>query len=648
MRHPVFISIFAGLGLGLTQAAWADAAGQAPGVAFDPTSTPQAPCGIGTPPRGHFPPELSLADRPDGVRLTVRQDAQSLCYVFGNDAEAPVLRVRQGAEMTVTLRNEITDPQAISNFLAINKLETPNDGVPAAKGIYPVRAGMRHPATGMTNLHVHGFAVPPVAPQDDVLTVCTDPAVGPAQCGQRAFTYRYEIPATMPAGLYWYHPHVHGEVQAQMLMGLSGAIVVEGPEDDARRAAGIEDRIFIVRQVQDLDSAGAEESPPPVPAATTAPQRLAPPRLGGAIDTAHEVGCSNTTGLDELTLNGAPIVDGRQPDSALAPLQITAGTRQLWRFVNAATDAFLDLALLDEQGQPLPIEVVARDGAPLTDDAGHGLHPGLTKAPQFVPPAGRVEFLVTAPKAGGKAYLVSHAVDTGCSGDIVPERRLAVLTSVPAAPTAVAAAPAAPAPSVAATPDLFSGVLAHEPDRRRVIAFAEYPRRGTDDQTDYYIVERKRGAELRPYEMGTPPVITVKAGTTEEWLVENWTNELHAFHMHQLHFRTLEVDGKALAEPPLLDVVTVPYAHVDDDGMLVPGRVRVRMRFPAELAGDIPFHCHLVDHEDNGMMAVLRVEPATGARPVLKSELLPDWLSGGQPPICRAAASDENGAVKQD
>ena len=88
---------------------------------------------------------------------------------------------------------------------------------------------MRHPATGATNLHVHGFAVPPVKPQDDVLTVCTDPASGPAGCGQRSFTYRYHVPADMPEGLYWYHPHVHGEVQAQMLMGLTGAIVVEGP-----------------------------------------------------------------------------------------------------------------------------------------------------------------------------------------------------------------------------------------------------------------------------------------------------------------------------------------------------------------------------------------------------------------------------------
>jgi FtsP/CotA-like multicopper oxidase with cupredoxin domain len=37
--------------------------------------------------------------------------------------------------------------------------------------------------------------------------------------------------------------------------------------------------------------------------------------------------------------------------------------------------------------------------------------------------------------------------------------------------------------------------------------------------------------------------------------------------------------------------------------------VRIKLTFPESLAGEIPFHCHLVDHEDNGMMAVLRVRP---------------------------------------
>jgi FtsP/CotA-like multicopper oxidase with cupredoxin domain len=165
--------------------------------------------------------------------------------------------------------------------------------------------------------------------------------------------------------------------------------------------------------------------------------------------------------------------------------------------------------------------------------------------------------------------------------------------------------------------NLFSGLLAHRTDRERVIALAEYPRPGSDDQIDFYIVERTPGAVLKPYEMGDPPAITVNAGTTEEWIVENWTNELHAFHIHQVHFRLLEIDGRHVDNPTLLDVVNVPYAtatgYHSKEGPVRPGRVRIKLFFPQALAGDIPFHCHLADHEDNGMMAVLRVVSARHA-----------------------------------
>ena len=629
---------------GTVRADWDDR----PGFDFHPQTSADSPCGVGTPPRGHFAGEISPSSRPQGLFLAVKQDAHRLCYVAGNIAEAPVIRVRQGATLTINLRNEITDPAAIASYVAIGQLDAPNGPVPAGAAFYPVVPGAHHAATGVTNLHLHGFAVPPVPPQDEVLKTCVDPAVGPAICGRREVTYRYQIPADMPAGLYWYHPHIHGEVQAQMLMGLSGAIVVEGPEDDARRAAGIQDRIFIIRQSQDLD-VKAPLAAAPVPTRKVAMGHpVAPERRSGrgrTIDTAHEAACSSTTGIDEITLNGSKVLDGAAQDGDLAPVQIAAGTIQLWRVVNAATDAFLDLALIDEDGKPLPIAIVARDGAPLTDDAGNRLPPAATTVSQLVPPAGRLEFLVAAPPVGRKTYFVTHAVDTGCVGDKVPERRLALVT---AAETATAAAPASlvrlplPAPPPART--LFSGLLARPTQQVRVIALAEYPRPGVDDQIDFYIVERKPGAVLRPFAMGGPPAITVRAGTVEEWVIENWTNEVHAFHIHQVHFRMLEENGKPVADQPLLDVVNVPYATVaggsSDAGPVVPGRVRIKLAFPEALAGDIPFHCHLVDHEDNGMMAVLRVLPATAGK---RAELSPAYALDN-PPICRGGEVEASAA----
>jgi FtsP/CotA-like multicopper oxidase with cupredoxin domain len=630
--------------------AWADA-DEYTGQAWNPTSTAAHPCGVGIPQRGNFPRDRWVNGRKPTVKLTVKQAGAQLCYVIDGIAEAPVIRVQQGQTLTVTVRNEITDPAALEKLLPVaGKRERSTGPLAHHSGVMDVVPGEKHDITGRTNLHVHGFAVPPVAPQDEVLMGCADPAVGPTVCGQREITYHYQIPPDMPPGLYWYHPHMHGEVQAQMLAGLTGAIVVEGPDDQARNDAGIPDRVFIVRQLQDTDgkagtpaasgaaptvaampSAAASQVPTPLQTATSSPPTRGvpitptPPRPTALaattprIDTRHELGCTNTATVDEISLNGAPVVDGPAADKDLAPLSMSVGTTQLWRFVNAATDAFLDLALIDEAGKPVPIQVLARDGSPMIDDAGQPTDSPLTTEPQLVPPAGRIEFLVSAPLLDQKVYLVSHAVDTGCTGDSVPERRLGVLTALP---YTADAAQQAQVPPRTASPNMFAGLLSRKTEHKRVIAFAEYPRPGDEDQTDFYIAERRPGVALVPYQMNGAPTITVPADSVEEWTVENWTNEVHAFHIHQVHFRVLSVNGQPVADGALLDTVTVPAAapaappiaaDVTVASQVAPGQVRIKLFFPESLAGDIPFHCHLVDHEDNGMMGVLRVIPRGGA-----------------------------------
>src|ERR1700722_6381434 len=139
---------------------------------FDSHSTAAAPCGVGIAPPGHFAPDVWAP--PEGLSLTVRQDHDRLCYTNNGSAEAPTIRVRLGSDLTITLRNEINDPAAIDAVTGPGKLSIATGRVPRTPEFIPVTPGMKHPATGATNLHVHGFAVPPVKPQDDVLNVCTD------------------------------------------------------------------------------------------------------------------------------------------------------------------------------------------------------------------------------------------------------------------------------------------------------------------------------------------------------------------------------------------------------------------------------------------------------------------------------------------
>ena len=214
----------------------------------------------------------------------------------------------------------------------------------------------------------------------------------------------------MPEGLYWYHPHVHGEVQAQMLMGLAGAIVVEGPEHDARRAAGIAERVLIVRQTQDQDAgktpaASMTAAPPTRRRAHARPradrQRRSTPRTSC---------CARPTPASTRSASTA-----RRCRSATRPTRRSRASRspparaQFWQLLNAATDAFLEPAIVeDEQARAADGGRRARRQPADRTMRAHRLHPAPTTEPQSVPPSGRIEFFVAAPPAGRQG-LSGHA-----------------------------------------------------------------------------------------------------------------------------------------------------------------------------------------------------------------------------------------------
>jgi FtsP/CotA-like multicopper oxidase with cupredoxin domain len=104
------------------------------------------------------------------------------------------------------------------------------------------------------------------------------------------------------------------------------------------------------------------------------------------------------------------------------------------------------------------------------------------------------------------------------------------------------------------------------------------------------------------------PNIVVKQGDVEDWIIENRSLELHDFHIHQIHFQLREWFGYDVDEPFLRDTVSVPFF---DNHMTSYPSVRVRMDFrdPGSV-GTYPYHCHLLEHEDGGMMGTIRVDPA--------------------------------------
>src|SRR5258708_20556044 len=77
--------------------------------------------------------------------------------------------------------------------------------------------------------------------------------------------------------------------------------------------------------------------------------------------------------------------------------------------------------------------------------------------------------------------------------------------------------------------------------------------------------------------------------------------------MQKIHLLVLEQNGVPVANGQYLDMINIPYW---------PGSgpfpsVKVRMDFRGPDIGDFVYHCHILGHEDNGMMAIIRVNPST-------------------------------------
>jgi FtsP/CotA-like multicopper oxidase with cupredoxin domain len=101
------------------------------------------------------------------------------------------------------------------------------------------------------------------------------------------------------------------------------------------------------------------------------------------------------------------------------------------------------------------------------------------------------------------------------------------------------------------------------------------------------------------------PDITARQGTVEDWIIENRARESHVFHIHQLHFQVVGRYGTNQGEPALRD--TIDLSYWDGRSPRYPS-VRLRMDFRApEIVGTFLFHCHILEHEDAGMMGSVEV-----------------------------------------
>jgi FtsP/CotA-like multicopper oxidase with cupredoxin domain len=520
------------------------------------------------------------------VELTARNSRQSdgstrYCFIDEKGAESPTLRVNPGDLVILSLKNDLTDFRvaAAENGQQHMHREMEAGGNSCSSGLM---------TSVSTNLHFHGLTIPPVCHQDDVLKTAIQP-------GDPPFEYRFRIPAEEPPGLYWYHPHIHGFTKAQVLGGASGALIVEGIERADKAVAGLPERVLIIRD-QDLLNPNA----PPAKWEPVVPKML--------IDRDGDA-ANNGTGYGkpakDLSINFVP---APYPDYRPAVIEMKPEEQQLWRVLNASGITYLNLQLLYGQ-TPQPLGLVAMDGVPLNQS---GLARDFVdwQSHLGVPPGARVEFIVKGPPSGVSGLLVTKTVDTGPSGENDPNRAIAtVVTSmIVASKDAVEPSSQLPASSSPLPPPQLPWLGGVAPVRTRRLYFSEKLVDPNDptSATEFYLTVDGQTPQMFNPKSGVPNIIA-KQGTVEDWIIENRSAELHAFHIHQLHFLLFDYLGKPVNEPFLRDTVNVPYYN---GKTLTYPSIKVRMDFrDPNAVGDFLYHCHLLEHEDGGMMGLIRVEP---------------------------------------
>ncbi|AXY41019.1 multicopper oxidase family protein [Halomonas sp. JS92-SW72] len=476
----------------------------------------------------------ALTPAPHAVPLGDEFEARLWLY---NGKVAPLIEVREGDELDITLFNELAQE---------------------------------------TTLHWHGVPVPKAqdgAPWD---------AVAPGESRQ----YRYTFPAGS-AGLHWFHPHPHEGTARQVAHGLAGALLVRPPKD--RLPLEVEEHLLVVSDLRLM--ANGEVAP----------------------HTAED--WMNGREGELLLVNGQ-----REPRLDVAP-----GTTLRLRLINACAGRYLRLRLDKHE-----LTLIGTDG-------------GLIERPQpldelLLTPGERADLLVrVSEQAEGRFQLASHPYERGWMGERPSHLdRVAPLLTLHTLNAGVQ-------PPVALPERLGRVEPLGEPDVRRQVELTEVMPGHDDHGAGHGAPHAGHGAGHDPHAAhgggsgshhGThgpgaghaahgagqggdarPEVDFLingrafamdeilfegRVGEVEEWEVFNNSHMDHPFHVHGTHFQviaTRDADGEWREAPWLAWKDTVNLAPYQ--------RLTLRMVFREP--GDWLFHCHIIEHEELGMMATIRV-----------------------------------------
>ncbi len=482
------------------------------------------------------------------------------CFVTADGQESPTLHVNPGDTINIHLTNRL----------------------PAMPGAPAMRISGQANVCGspdMTptsiNMHFHGTNTSPRCHSDEVIRTLINSG--------EAFNYTLHIPNDEPPGLYWYHPHVHGVSSMAVQGGSTGAIEVEGIANVQPAVAGLPERYLVLRDQQRII-----QSDPPGHSLKSGGYPFTPvPNW-------------------DVSVNYVPV---SWPHYVPAVIRMQTESKEFWRVVNAGANTILDIKVTYD-GVAQPLQIVAFDGVPTGSKDGRHHGTIVTQNDILLAPSGRAEFIVGAPTSSSTvAMLSTQAIDGGPSSDNNPARPLAQIVATDAS----ASLPRMAVPKALPRHMRFDDLANARVTQQRLLYFSEKSPPGSPPEhegTAFFITVD--GQKETPYDPNNPPAIITTRGAVEEWTIQNRTAEVHEFHMHQVHFLVEAVNGVAIPkrQQQLYDVFQVGYWTGAGD---YPS-ITAKLDFRGPTSGDFVYHCHILDHEDLGMMAIIRVLPNGGGK----------------------------------
>ncbi len=485
------------------------------------------------------------------VALTKRDIAGCATVLrnYNGELVGPTLRLKPGDTLAITLKN---------------KLEPTNKPAPSDINI-PHNFNV-------TNFHSHGLHVSPSGNSDNVL-IGIKPGVN--------FDIEIKVPEDHPTGTFWYHAHVHGSTALQVSSGMAGALIIEDDKSDRSldsvpEIKAAKQKTFLLQQLG-YDEQGEIENYN---------------CFGPGTKTGR--GCNWSKSNRHTSING----------QFVPTLTIESGEVQRWRFIHGGVRETIDLAISGNNDKAWPLYEIAVDGLSL----GY-----INRWPNIeLQPGYRSDILVKAPALDNnekqQEYWLYDKPSSSAKGLRATDEVRQVLAKI----IVIKGNKNMPLPcttfnqrgkckNLAKTrphQDIKDDELTGE---AQTVTFNIQGMICKDNSSAACIpCSSGEGCKIRftindrPF--STTNIRKLSLGTASEWTLDSKLVN-HPYHIHVNPFQHTRKNPDNKDEIVWRDTLLVRQDSP----------VKIRSRYERYI-GKFVIHCHILDHEDQGMMQIVEVE----------------------------------------